>query len=146
MTAVGAAGCPLMLPTMIRRDFWACAIAALGKASPGVAPRAFELIKMGADPRQVVLPTLLDELAAIDYQIALILDDYHLVENRAVHEQVGFLVERMPQTFRLVIATRSDPALPLARLRAAASCWSCGPRSCAFRPATPRTCLTACSV
>ena len=95
MTAVGAAGCPLMLPTMIRRDFWACAIAALGKASPGVAPRAFELIKMGADLRQVVLPTLLNELAAIDYQIALILDDYHLVENRAVHKQVGFVVERM---------------------------------------------------
>jgi LuxR family maltose regulon positive regulatory protein len=98
--------------------FWACAIAALGKASPGVAPRAFELIKMGADPRQVVLPTLLDELAAMDYQIALILDDYHLVENRTVHEQVGFVVERMPQTFQLVIATRSDPMLPLARLRA----------------------------
>ena len=73
---------------------------------------------MGADPQQVVLPTLLDELAAIDYQIALILDDYHLVENRTVHEQVAFVVERMPQTFRLVIATRSDPMLPLARLRA----------------------------
>src|SRR6201991_943163 len=98
--------------------FWACAIAALDKASPGVAPRALELIKKGADPRQVVLPTLLDELATIDYQIALILDDYHVVENRTVHEQVGFVVERMPQTFRLVIATRSDPALPLARLRA----------------------------
>lgn len=98
--------------------FWACAIAALDKASPGVAPRALELIKMGADTRQVVLPTLLDEVAAIDYQIALVLDDYHLVENRTVHQQVGFVVERMPQTFRLVIATRSDPALPLARLRA----------------------------
>ncbi|HEX7823741.1 MAG TPA: helix-turn-helix transcriptional regulator, partial [Mycobacterium sp.] len=98
--------------------FWACAIAALDKASPGVAPRALELIKMGADPRQVVLPTLLDELAAIDYDIALVLDDYHLVENRSVHEQVSFVVERMPQSFRLVIATRSDPVLPLARLRA----------------------------
>ncbi len=98
--------------------FWACAIAALDKASPGVAPRALELINMGADPQQVVLPTLLDELAAIDYQIALIVDDYHLVENRTVHEQVAFVVKRMPQTFRLVIATRSDPMLPLARLRA----------------------------
>ena len=98
--------------------FWACAMIALRKASPGMAPRAFELIKMGADPRQVFLPTLLNELAAIDYQIALILDDYHLVDNRTVHEQVGFIVERMPQTFRLVIATRSDPVLPLARMRA----------------------------
>ncbi|BBX33257.1 transcriptional regulator [Mycolicibacterium mageritense DSM 44476 = CIP 104973] len=98
--------------------FWACAISALGKASPGVAPRALELIRMGADTGRVVLPTLLDELAGVDYQIALVLDDYHLVENRTVHEQVGYVVERLPPTFRLVIATRSDPALPLARLRA----------------------------
>jgi ATP/maltotriose-dependent transcriptional regulator MalT len=98
--------------------FWACAIMAMRKASPGVAPRAFELVKVGADPRRVVLPTLLNELAAIDHRIALILDDYHLVQNRTVHEQVGFVIERMPQTFRLVIATRSDPVLPLARLRA----------------------------
>jgi LuxR family transcriptional regulator, maltose regulon positive regulatory protein len=98
--------------------FWICAIAALRKASPGVASRAFELARMGADPAQVVLPTLLNELAAIDFQIALILDDYHLVENRTVHEQVAFVIERMPQTFRLLIATRSDPVLPLARLRA----------------------------
>ncbi|BBZ37068.1 LuxR C-terminal-related transcriptional regulator [Mycobacterium conspicuum] len=98
--------------------FWAYVLAALDKASPGAAPRAIELIKMGADPRHVVLPTLLDELAGIDHQIALILDDYHLVTNRAVHEQVGFVVERMPPTFQLVIATRSDPMLPLARLRA----------------------------
>lgn len=98
--------------------FWACAITALGKASPGVAPRALELVRMGADPRRAVLPTLLDELAAIDHHIALILDDYHLVEDRTVHEQVGFVIEQMPPTFRLVIATRSDPALPLARLRA----------------------------
>lgn len=97
--------------------FWACAIKAICRASPGVAPRALELIKLGADPRQVV-PTLLDELAGIEHQIALILDDYHVVENRAVHEQVGFVVERMPHTFQLVIATRSDPMLPLARLRA----------------------------
>jgi LuxR family maltose regulon positive regulatory protein len=98
--------------------FWACAIAALDKVSPGGAPRAVELIKMGADLRHVVLPTLLDELAAVDHDMALVLDDYHLVENRTVHEQVGFVIERMPPTFRLVIATRSDPALPLARLRA----------------------------
>lgn len=98
--------------------FWSCVIAALRKASPGVAPRAFELIRMGADPVQVVVPTLLNELTALDCQVALILDDYHLVENRTVHEQVAFAIERMPPTFRILIATRSDPVLPLARLRA----------------------------
>lgn len=98
--------------------FWSCAIAALLKARPGVAVRAFELARMGADPLMVVLPTLLNELADIDDQITLILDDYHLVMNRSVQEQVGFVIERMPPTFRLVIATRSDPWLPLARMRA----------------------------
>ncbi|GAH40964.1 unnamed protein product, partial [marine sediment metagenome] len=95
-----------------------CAIAALRKASPGVATRAFELVKMGAEIEQRVLPTLLNELADIGYQLALVLDDYHLLENPTVHEQVAFVIDRMPQTFRLLIATRSDPALPLARLRA----------------------------
>jgi LuxR family maltose regulon positive regulatory protein len=99
-------------------QFWTCAVMALREASPGVAPRTFELLKMGADLRQITLPTLINELAAIDHQIALILDDYQLIKNRAVHEQVGFVIDRMPGTFRLVIATRSDPALPLARLRA----------------------------
>lgn len=98
--------------------FWICVIAALHKASPGVAPLAFELIRTGADPVQVVVPTLLNELGAVDYQVALILDDYHMVENRTVHEQLAFVIERMPPTFRLLIATRSDPLLPLARLRA----------------------------
>ncbi len=50
--------------------------------------------------------------------MVLILDDYHLVVNPAVHEQVGFVIERMPGNLRLVLATRSDPVLPLARLRA----------------------------
>ncbi len=98
--------------------FWACAFAALDKVSPGVVPRARELLMSGADLRHVVLPTFLDELAAIDHRIILVLDDYHLVDSRAVHEQVAYVVERIPQTFRLVIATRVDPSLPLARLRA----------------------------
>ena len=55
-------------------------IAALQKVSPGVGTRAIELLEMGADPGQVVLPTLLNDLDAIAYPIVLILDDYHLVK------------------------------------------------------------------
>ena len=50
--------------------------------------------------------------------MVLILDDYHRVVNRAVHEQMAFVIGRMPANLRLVLATRSDPMLPLARLRA----------------------------
>ena len=98
--------------------FWMYVVAALQKVSPGVGTRAVELLAMGADPVQVVLPTLLNDLDTIASPMVLILDDYHLVVNRAVHEQVAFVIGRMPANLHLVLATRSDPMLPLARLRA----------------------------
>ena len=93
-------------------------VAALQKVSPGVGTRAVELLAMGADPVQVVLPTLLNDLDTIPSPMVLILDDYHLVVSRAVHEQLAFVISRMPANLHLVLATRSDPLLPLARLRA----------------------------
>src|SRR5262245_19066099 len=73
---------------------------------------------MGADPVLTALPSLLNELATVEHQMVLILDDYHLVTSRAVHEQMAFVIDRMPANLHLVLATRSDPLLPLARLRA----------------------------
>ena len=98
--------------------FWMYVVAALQKVSPGMGIRAVELLAMGADPVQVVLPTLLNDLDTIASPVVLILDDYHLVINRAVHEQLGFFISRLPADLHLVLATRSDPLLPLARLRA----------------------------
>ena len=51
-------------------------------------------------------------------EIVLVLDDYQFISSQAVHEAVAFLLEHCPKTFHLLIATRSDPPLPLARLRA----------------------------
>ncbi|OCB30432.1 helix-turn-helix transcriptional regulator [Mycobacterium malmoense] len=98
--------------------FWMYVIAALQKISPGVGIRAVELLVMGADPVQVVLPTLLNDLDAIAGPMVLILDDYHLVVSRTVHEQLAFFISRLPANLHMVLATRSDPLLPLARLRA----------------------------
>jgi LuxR family maltose regulon positive regulatory protein len=98
--------------------FWMYVVAALQKVSPGVGIRAVELLAMGADPVQVVLPTLLNDLDTIASPVVLILDDSHLVVNRAVHEQLAFFIGRLPANLHLVLATRSDPMLPLARLRA----------------------------
>ena len=98
--------------------FWMYVIAALQKVSPGVGSRAVELLAMGADPVQVVLPALLNNLDTIASPMVLILDDYHLVVSRAVHEQLAFFISRLPANLHLVLATRSDPLLPLARLRA----------------------------
>jgi LuxR family maltose regulon positive regulatory protein len=98
--------------------FWMYVVAALQKVDPGVGCRAVELLVMGADPVQVVLPSLLNDLDAVADPVVLILDDYHLVVNPAVHEQVAFVIGRMPVNLHVVLATRSDPPLPLARLRA----------------------------
>jgi len=98
--------------------FWMYVVAALQKISPGVGIRAAELLAMGADPVQVVLPTLLNDLDTIASPMVLILDDYHLVVSRAIHEQLAFFISRLPANLHLVLATRSDPMLPLARLRA----------------------------
>ncbi|WP_457149164.1 LuxR C-terminal-related transcriptional regulator [Mycobacterium sp. URHB0021] len=98
--------------------FWMYVVVALQRVCPGVGIRAVELLGMGADPVGVVLPTLLNDLDAVADPVVLILDDYHLVVNRAVHEQLAFVIGRMPASLQVVVATRSDPLLPLARLRA----------------------------
>jgi LuxR family maltose regulon positive regulatory protein len=51
-------------------------------------------------------------------QIVLVLDDYHLIRDQAIHDALTFLLARLPRQMHLVIGTREDPHLPLARLRA----------------------------
>jgi LuxR family maltose regulon positive regulatory protein len=98
--------------------FWTYVVAALHEAQPAVAIRASDLLARGGDLEESVLPTLLNELASLNVGSVLVLDDYHLVTNPVVHQQIAFVIDRMPAPLRLVLATRSDPALPLARLRA----------------------------
>jgi LuxR family maltose regulon positive regulatory protein len=69
-------------------------------------------------PIEAVLTSLINEIAAIPDRIVLVLDDYHLIEARPIHEALTFLLEHLPPQLHLIIATREDPHLPLARLRA----------------------------
>ncbi len=69
-------------------------------------------------PTEAMLTTLLNEIAAIPDEFVLILDDYHLIDANAVDQALTFLLEHLPPQMHLVIATREDPQLPLARLRA----------------------------
>lgn len=69
-------------------------------------------------PAIVVLSTLINELAIIEKKIILVLDDYHLIETQPVHDLLNFLLENLPPNLHLVIATREDPPLVLARMRA----------------------------
>src|SRR5437868_13580317 len=69
-------------------------------------------------PPEAMLTALLNEITAIPDHFVLVLDDYHVLEAKAVDHVLTFLVEHLPPQMHLVIATREDPQLPLARLRA----------------------------
>ena len=69
-------------------------------------------------PTESLLTALLNETTTVPDDFVLVLDDYHAVEARAVDEALVFLLEHLPPRMHLVIATREDPHLPLARLRA----------------------------
>jgi LuxR family maltose regulon positive regulatory protein len=69
-------------------------------------------------PVESILTALLNEIAALQDNFILVLDDYHVVVAKPIDNALAFLVEHLPPQMRLVIATREDPQLPLARLRA----------------------------
>ncbi len=99
--------------------FWAGVIDALRTLQPELGASALEaLAARNTDIRAVVLPLLVNELAARERETVLVLDDYHVVRGDDVHRLLDVFVEHLPPTMQVVIATRIDPALSLARLRA----------------------------
>ena len=83
------------------------------------AARPTDLFGPGVSPSiDLVGATLLDEIAASDDPFVLVLDDYHVIGADPIHRLVRFLIERGPPFAHLVLLTREDPPLPLARLRA----------------------------
>lgn len=93
-------------------------LAALQAADPSIGCEAAQLLEAAqrATP-EAILTSLVNDLGSLTSEMVLVLDDYQLISNPAVHEGVTFLLEHCPQVFHLVIATRSDPPLPLSRLR-----------------------------
>jgi len=67
---------------------------------------------------EVVLTSLINEIAALPGKIIIVLDDFHSIQSSQVDEALTFLLEHIPAQFHVVIATREDPDLPLTRLRA----------------------------
>ena len=69
-------------------------------------------------PLEVVVTGLINGLAGLADRRALVLDDYRVIEAPAVHHSLGLLLDRLPAQLQVVLASRADPPLPLARLRA----------------------------
>lgn len=106
--------------------FWAYVITALLAVRPEVGESALSLLRSPQPPPiERVLTALINDIMAIDDGpstgsgpgLILVLDDYHVIEAEPVHAAIGFLLDHLPPQMHVVVATRSDPPLALARLR-----------------------------
>jgi LuxR family maltose regulon positive regulatory protein len=102
------------------RRFLAYVVAALNQSlKVPVGKGALGMLQSPQPPAvESVLISLVNDIAALPDTIILILDDFHLVDSPPVENSLAFLLEHLPPQMHLVIATRIDPNLPLARLRA----------------------------
>jgi ATP/maltotriose-dependent transcriptional regulator MalT len=92
--------------------------AALDRAVPSVADSSLFLLQSSEPPPlDFIITTLLETLAALTIEVVLALDDYHLITNIIIHDFLNRLFAHTLPAFHLVILTRADPPLPLARLR-----------------------------
>jgi LuxR family maltose regulon positive regulatory protein len=99
--------------------FMAYLAAAFQKINPAVAEVLEEALQLSSLPEfEELLTPLVNQLAKEQHPFCLVLDDYHLIQNQTVHKMVSFLLDHRSGALRLVVATRADPPLPLARLRA----------------------------
>jgi len=98
--------------------FWESCIAALQTCRPSVGQEALALLHaQEAPPLSTILTMLLNELREMRKELILLLDDYHVIEHPAIAESMLFFLDHLPTHFHLVLATRADPELPLARWR-----------------------------
>ena len=98
--------------------FWAYFITALQTVQSGVGGSTLSLLRSShLPPIEALLGTLLNEISTISQDFVLVLDDYHLIDAQPIHVGTAFLLDHLPPQMRLLIAGRSDPPLPLSRLR-----------------------------
>ena len=98
--------------------FLSYVIAAVQRVVPGVAGDLAMLLRSSQRPSvEFVITALVNELASVPDDVTLVLDDYHVVTSTAVNGALIFLLENLPPNLHLIISTRSDPPIPIARLR-----------------------------
>ena len=107
-----------------RERFWLYLVSALKSVHKDLGRGTEEILRSsspGSDfsaESEIFLTPLLNELFSLEYPIILVLDDYHLINNSSIHQDMVFFIENLPPHFHLVITTRSEPPWPLARWRA----------------------------
>jgi LuxR family transcriptional regulator, maltose regulon positive regulatory protein len=116
--------------------FIAYLVAALQTIQPGTGRGLLAELQSPQPPQvETILSSLINEISALPGHFLLVLDDFHTLDSQTVDRALAFLVEHQPQQMHLVIATREDPSLPLARLRARGQCTELRTADLRFTPA-----------
>jgi len=98
--------------------FWTYFISSLQGLRSDFGKGALALLQSPQAPSiPSILTTLINEITAFPDSFALVLDDYHVIDAQQIHESLVFLIDHLPANMHLVMTTRVDPPLPLARLR-----------------------------
>jgi LuxR family maltose regulon positive regulatory protein len=98
--------------------FLAYLVAALRTIEESIGKGTLAALQSPQPPdSEILLTALINEINALPHRLILALDDYHLITARPVHEAVSFLIDHLPPQMQVVMATRADPPLPIARLR-----------------------------
>jgi LuxR family maltose regulon positive regulatory protein len=99
--------------------FLSYTLAALRNLDPGLSDSVLAMLQTRNPERiEKILTVLINEMADEFAPAVLIFDDYHLITSQAIHEALAFIIEHQPEQLHIIISTRADPLLPLARLRA----------------------------
>lgn len=97
--------------------FWVSVTAAIGATNPAIAAHLEPLVTGALGAGQVIVPALVNELAALPDRLLVVLDDYHLIDDPDVHRGVERLIDLCPPQLTLVLVTRADPPFRLGRMR-----------------------------
>ena len=99
--------------------FWSYFIASLQGLQPEIGASILSLLQSPQPPPLTsILTALINDITAFKDMFAIVLDDYHVIDSQPIHDVLSFLIDHMPKNMHLVITTRVDPPLPLARIRA----------------------------
>lgn len=98
--------------------FWAYLIASLETSSSAIGTPLIEALHAPNPPSiEHILTTLINTIRSTPLHITLVLDDYHLIETPSIHASLIYLLDHLPSNLHLILASRTEPPLPLARLR-----------------------------
>jgi LuxR family transcriptional regulator, maltose regulon positive regulatory protein len=99
--------------------FWIYVIAALQTIQPTVGKPALALLQTPQlPPIENILIDVLNDAAAISSEFLLVFDDYHVIESKEIEQAMAFFLENLPPQMHVILASRSEPALPLSKMRA----------------------------